>query len=63
MRVVQELVRRLAHQLLRAPAQHLGGGWVCERDAAALVDVVDALARERQDPVVVALEALQLGLG
>ena len=63
MRVVQQLVCRLAHQLLRAPTEHLGRGRVRERDAAALVDVVDALSRERQDPVVVALEALQLGLG
>ena len=54
-------MRRLAHHLVRAPAQHARRGRVGEGDAAAGVDVVDALAGELQDAVVVARQAGQLG--
>jgi hypothetical protein len=60
---MQQLVSRLADQLVHAPAEHLCRGGVGERDRPALVHVVDALARELEDAVVVALEPLELRAG
>jgi hypothetical protein len=62
-RVMEELVGRLPDELLRAPAEHLRRGGICERDDPAPVHVVDAVPCELQDAVMVAGEPFQIVLG
>src|SRR6185503_19881102 len=59
-RVVEQLVGRLPDQLVPAPAEQLRCGRIRERDHPAVVDVVDALAGELEDAVVVARQAVEL---